>query len=72
MNDETIIQTLRQRQGDARLTDAQMAGRLGISRQLWQKLVTGERHLSLRVLRGVLDAYPDLTPQVLAIVLPRK
>ena len=71
MTDQTILTALQQRQSDAGLSDEAMAERLGISRTMWRRLVSGERRISLRVLQGVVAAYPDLTPQVIAVVLPR-
>lgn len=71
MAEQTILTALQQRQGAAHLTDEQMAAKLGMSRTMWRRLVSGERRISLRVLQGVVAAYPDLTPQVIAVLLPR-
>ena len=72
MNEQhELISLLRTRQGDAGLTDGEMAKRLGISRALWQRLVAGERGVSLRVMQGAMAAFPDLTPQVLDFFLTR-
>lgn len=71
MEAHTIITTLRERQGDAHLTDGEMARKLGISRTFWRRLVSGERQMSLRVLQGAIAAYPDLAPQGIDVILPR-
>lgn len=62
----SLIDLLRARQRDAGESDLRFAQRLGISRQMWGFLRTGERQPGPDTLQAIGRAYPDLMPQIVA------
>lgn len=66
-----LIETLRNRQRAIGASDGEFARRLGISRQMWQAIRTGEREPGRPTLQRITTAYPDLLPDVVALFLPR-
>jgi len=54
-----FIDKLKQIQSDNSLTDLKMAQRLGCSRQLYQKTRTEQIPLGIKILRGVINAFPE-------------
>lgn len=59
-----LVEKLKTRQGV--LSDQLFGEKLGISKQLWQMLRTGERQIPRPlVLKGIAKAYPELAPDVL-------
>ena len=64
--EDRLIRALVARQKQLGAPNGAFAQRLGISRSLWVRLSTGERSVSLRLLRGALRAFPDLAALVLA------
>lgn len=57
-----LIKKLKSKQGN--ISDLEFARTLGISRQLWQMIRTGERGIGVALLSGTVRAYPDLIPDV--------
>lgn len=55
-----LVQSLTERQKEAGEPDQLFARRLGLSRQAWQKIRTGECGLGGKALAGIVRAYPDL------------
>lgn len=53
-----FIDKLKQVQSDNGLTDLEMAQRLGCSRQLYQGTRTEQIPLGIKILRGVISAFP--------------
>jgi len=60
-----LLQTLKEKQRAEHLTDGGFAERLGISRQMWQFIREGRRGIGEKLLRGIIQAYPELIPDVL-------
>lgn len=63
-----IIAELTRRQRQARLSDLAFARELAVSRTLWREARVGTRRLSEALQRGIINRYPDLTPDVLFIL----
>ncbi len=59
-----VIERLCARQRADRLNDTELASRLKISVDTWRKVKTGERALSVRILTGILAAYPEFDEEV--------
>jgi len=62
---ELLLQVLIDRQKELDLIDADFAQLLGLSRPLWRAIKGGRREISLRLVRGALQAFPDLEPVIL-------
>jgi len=61
---ESFIDKLKEKQGD--LSDQKFGERLGISKQLWQMLRTGKRHIPCPpIFPGIAKAHPELAMDVL-------
>lgn len=58
-----IIAALIGEQQRAGESDYQFAERLGMHRTMWWHLKNGRSNLSLPLVRGILKAYPKLTPK---------
>ena len=66
-----LIELLQARQRELGLSDGAFARRLGVSRSLWIAVQSGQRAVGLRLLRGVVRAFPDLDDDVLAFLRER-
>ena len=63
---ESLIDKLRERQDKEGLSDQKFGGKLGISKELWRLVRTGERQIPRPViLKGIARAYPELVQDVL-------
>ncbi|MBA7627686.1 hypothetical protein ES703_35153 [subsurface metagenome] len=54
-----FLDKLKQFQSVNGLTDLEMAQRIGCSRQLYQKTRTEQTPLGIKILRGVINAFPE-------------
>lgn len=68
MSTEDLIESLRQQQGNE--PDGAFAARLGVTREAWRKVRVGQLKPGRKMLKGIMDAYPTMAPQVLAFFLP--
>jgi len=66
-----VIEQVEQRQIKEGLSDTRFAQKLGISRQMWEAILTGERQAGYKVWNGIIENYPDLTGLVLDLVEDR-
>ena len=64
-----VIALAAQRQRDLDESDADFAARLGVTRQAWQQIRTGDNGAGLPVLRGLVTAFPELSSAILAYLL---
>lgn len=62
---------LLRKQVTERLSDAEMATRLGISRAMYRKVIRGKRRAGHRTLAGIAKAFPDVWEHVPASFAPR-
>jgi hypothetical protein len=69
---EAIIKGLIDRQVQLKEPDGSFAKRLGISRQAWQMIRTGDSGISAQTLQKVASAFPDLAPSIMALFMPEK
>lgn len=67
---DRLVHALSRKQQDLSLTDAAFAQRLGVDRETWRKIRTGQIQPGRRTLRGVRRAFPDLIPEMLDFFLP--
>lgn len=58
-----LIETLQRFQAERKLTDAQFAAELGISRTMWLMLRTGQRRAGAGVIQAVLRRFPSLSDE---------
>ena len=63
-----LVAVLTARQQQLGLTDGRFARLMGLTRPLWQAIRTGRRNVSLRLLAGVVRAFPDLEGEALAFL----
>ncbi|RLC62430.1 MAG: hypothetical protein DRI48_09555 [Chloroflexi bacterium] len=63
-----MIEALIARQRELKLSDGEFARRLGVSRTLWVAVRTRKRAVGMRLLRGTIQAFPDLERDVLAFL----
>lgn len=61
----SLLDKLKEKQAQERLSDHKFADKLSVSYQLWQMTRTGSREIGLAILRGILRAYPELYRDVL-------
>lgn len=67
--DGDLIEELRRRQLAIGESDAKFARRLGINPETWRMVRHGRTPLTLRTLRGIAQAYPDLGERAQAFFL---
>lgn len=63
MKHDALVAALIARQRDLDESDLLFAQRLGISRQTWQFIRTGVRVPGLRTVRGIRQAFPELSSE---------
>lgn len=64
-NEAELIQMLRERQTTLGLSDAAMAFRLGVSRELWNQTRLGKKKIKAKLLHGIVRGFPELTTDCL-------
>lgn len=62
---DMLVDFLIEKQLAERLSDTEFARKLGISRALWDFIRTGRRGFGEKSLKGIVRAFPELTPRVL-------
>jgi len=60
-----MLDDLKRVQDEELLTDAEFAGVLGISRQLWQAVRTGKKRIGESIIRGIATGLPELQGELL-------
>ena len=65
---QELVEALIQRQAKLDLSDGEMAVRLNVSRDLWNKVRRGEKAIGSKLLRGIMREFPDLAPEVLSFL----
>ncbi len=60
-----LLAKLKNKQVALGLSDREMALRLGISRELWNKTRLGKNRIKARALHGIVRAFPELIPECL-------
>lgn len=60
-----LIEALRRKQNEERITGEAMAARLGMSGAHWSRLMSGEREFTRETLSRVLLLWSELGPEVL-------
>ena len=69
-NQQQLIESLRAKQQTLGESDGAFAQRLGVDRETWRKVRTGEMLPGRRTLIGVRRAFPELIPEMLDFFLP--
>jgi hypothetical protein len=68
IEDTSLIDSIRNKQTDLRVSDVKMAQILGISRSLYRETQTGSRPVGLTYLISVVHVFPDLIPIVIVFL----
>lgn len=68
MKAQDLIEAVEERKRMLGWTDESLARALGVSRPLWSQVRSGKRRMTLDVVRGILQAFPDLEAQVIAFL----
>jgi transcriptional regulator with XRE-family HTH domain len=68
MKAQDLIEAVEERKRSLGWTDESLARALGVSRPLWSQVRSGKRRMTLDVVRGILQAFPDLEAQVIAFL----
>ena len=66
---EKLLDALKTRQRIKKLTDAEFAEGLGVSRSTWSLVRAGQVKFNIPILRGILVAYPDMQSHVLKYIM---
>lgn len=61
----SVIEDVKARQEAEGLANGPFAEKLGISRQMWESILNGTREPGMKVWRGIVRAYPDLSGTIL-------
>lgn len=68
MKAQGLIEAVEERKRALGWTDEALARALGVSRPLWSQIRSGQRQVTLNVVRGVLRTFPDLEGKVIAFL----
>lgn len=61
MTQPNLIQALEQRQRDEGMTDQQFASEIGVSRQMWGLMRSGDRMPGRKTLGRIIERFPEYT-----------
>ena len=64
-----LLESLKARQSIKKLTDAQFSAELGVSRSTWSLVRAGRVKFNVPILRGILNAFPDMHNDVIQYIL---
>lgn len=67
-NEKKLLDSLAEKQRAEKLNESQFAKKLGIDRRLWGITRNGKCKIGISLLKAVTRVYPDLIPEVLAIL----
>lgn len=68
--DDALTDELGRRQVAVHATDRSFADTLGIDRETWRRLRTGKQTFTLRILRNVVQVFPELEEAAKLLVVP--
>ncbi len=64
-SERELVDILIRKQRQLQLSDADMATRLNISRELWNKTRLGHKRVRAKLLHGIIRGFPELTADAL-------